>query len=291
MTPETSPHQVPALDTYRRARLGRVVMNSGETRGMSLQTTYQVMCIHSGEAFVCIGTRPALHVPAGHAVLYRPQDLSHRREVGREPSLQTWIAAVPDALTDAQLAVLHSAPVTQPFSVAAGRLHSTILDVSLSLRAVDDPGAETVLLPLVVGALMLYPQEAYAAGRLVSTPRLHPAVEAAREFARRQFDHPIGVADLASASHVTPEHLVRLFRRDLGTTPSRYLWQQRVRAGIHLIEHTTLPFAEIAHRAGFQTPSHFSQAIRQSTGLRPGELRRRSVAPAASSGDTLLAHP
>ena len=99
---------------------------------------------------------------------------------------------------------------------------------------------------------------------------------------------PIGLEYLAAAAHVSAEHLVRLFRRDLGLTPSRYLWQLRLRAGIHLLGHSTLPVAEIAHRSGFQTPSHFSRAIREATRLRPGELRRRSLASAASPGDTLL---
>src|SRR5687768_3277074 len=266
-------------------------MQPGETRGMTLGTTYHVLCIHSGEAFVRIGAAPESHVPAGHAVLFRPQDISHRREIGREPSLQTWVAAVPDALTAEQMAQLDAAPHVQPFSVATARLHPAIVDVSISTRADQDPNAETVLLPLVVGGLMLYVHEARIAGRLLATTRPHPAVEAAQEFARRNFDQPIGLEELAAAAHVSSEHLVRLFRRDLVITPARFLWQLRLRAGIHLLGHTTLPIAEIAHRSGFQTPSHFSRAIRQATHLRPGELRRRSVASATSPGDTLLAHP
>ena len=261
-------------------------MQPGETRGMALQTTYQVMCIHSGEAFVRIGDRIALHVPAGHAVLYRPQDLAHRRTIGRTPSVQTWVAAVPDALSNDQMAALDAAPASQRFSPATDGLHSAIVDVSVGTDALEDPAADGVLLPLVVGALMLYAQEARRAGHLAFAERLHPAVTAAQELARRQLDQPIGLRELAAAGHVTPEHLVRLFRRDLGTTPARYLWQQRVRAGIHLLEHTTLPIAEVAHRAGFQTASHFSRAVRQATHLRPGELRRRSLTSAA--GDTIL---
>jgi AraC family transcriptional regulator of arabinose operon len=288
---EIARHQVPAPDTYRSARLGRVVMQPGETRGMPLGTTYHVLCIHTGEAFVRIGAAPERHVPAGHAVLFRPQDISHRREIGREPSLQTWVAAVPDALTAGQMADLDAAPAVQPFSVATERLHSAILDVSISTRADQEPAAESALLPLVIGGLMLYVHEARVAGSLSSALPPHPAVEAAQEFARRHFDQPISLEDLAAAAHVSAEHLVRLFRRDLGLTPSRYLWQLRLRAGIHLLGHSTLPVAEIAHRSGFQTPSHFSRAIREATRLRPGELRRRSLASATSPGDALLAHP
>jgi hypothetical protein len=63
-----------------------------------------------------------------------------------------------------------------------------------------------VLLPLVVGALMLYVEEARAAGCLVPPARRHPAVEAAREELRRRLNQRLALRDLASAAHVTPEH-------------------------------------------------------------------------------------
>ena len=288
MLPEPPFHLVPAPGTYRRARLGRVVMQPGETRGMPLGTTYHVLCIHSGEAFVQIGREPERHVPAGNAVLFRPQDISHRREIGREPSLQTWVAAVPDALTAQQMAELDACPAVQPFSAEMERLHAAIVDVSIATRAPEVADAETILLPLVIGGLMLYVHEARVAGRLSSGGRVHPAVEAAQEFARRHFNEAIGLGELASAAHVSPEHLVRLFRRDVGLTPVRYVWQLRVRAGIQLVEHTSLPLAEIAHRVGFQTASHFSRAVRHAVGLRPGELRRRALGATASAEDALL---
>ena len=282
--------QVPEADGYRHARFGRIVMQPGETRGMPLQTTFQVMGIHSGEAFVRISGRPVMQVPAGSIVLYRPQDLSHSRTIGRAPSVQSWVAASTDALTPEQVAVLDVAPPLQPLSVAMDRLVSAVLDASLHIRAAEQRDADAALLPLAIGVLMLYVQEARLAGRLSETPRFHPSVQAAREEVRRRLDQPIGLRDLAGAAHVTPEHLVRLFRRELGNTPARYLWEQRVHAGVHLLEHTSLPIAEVAARAGFQTASHFSRAIRRHTGIRPGELRRRARASSAI-GDAMLAHP
>ncbi|HXI16844.1 MAG TPA: AraC family transcriptional regulator [Chloroflexota bacterium] len=290
MTAQTKAYQVPAPDYYARARFGRIVMQPGETRGMPLQTTYQVMGIHSGEAFVRIGGRPVTHVPAGSIVLFRPQDLSPSRTIGRAPSIQSWVAASPDALTPAQMGALDVAPPLQPLSVAMDRLVSAVLDSSLHRGAAGQRDADAALLPLAIGVLMLYVQEARLAGRIAETPAFHPSVQAAREEVRLRLDQPIGLTHLAGAAHVTPEHLVRLFRRDLATTPSRYLWEQRLLAGVHLLEHTSLPIAEVATRAGFQTASHFSRAIRRHTGIRPGELRRRARA-SSTIGDAMLAHP
>ncbi|MBI3970766.1 MAG: helix-turn-helix domain-containing protein [Chloroflexi bacterium] len=64
-------------------------------------------------------------------------------------------------------------------------------------------------------------------------------------------------------------------RRALGTTPARFLWDERVRHGVFLLEHTGLTVAEVADRAGFQSSFHFSRRVRAATGLPPRELRRR----------------
>jgi AraC-like DNA-binding protein len=275
-------------DTQRRARMERLIMQPGETRGSLNQTTYQVICIHSGEAFIRLRNRPELHLPAGHSALLRPRDLSHRRTVGRAPSIQTWVAATPDALSNAQLSALDAAPATHRFSPATERLHSAIADVSLAIHAADDPSAGAVLLPLVVGALMLYAQDTQLEGPVAVPGNIHPAVIAAQSLVRQKLDQPLGLSDLAAAGRITPAHLVRLFRRDLATTPIQYLRQQRLRADIQLIGHSDLPIAEVVRRVGFQSASHFSHAVRHATRLSPTALRRRAQDSAASPIDTIL---
>ncbi|MDQ3701953.1 MAG: AraC family transcriptional regulator, partial [Chloroflexota bacterium] len=227
------------------------------------------------------------HIPAGSTILLRPRDFSHRRTIGGVPSRQSWIAVVPDALTSEQLTALDAAPVVQPLSAALCGVQASIIHAAADLDAAHSP-AEESLLALIVGALLLYVEEARRAGSLASASPRHPAVGAAREAVRRQLNERIGLRELATAAHVSPEHLVRLFRQELGTTPARYLWAERVQAGVHLLEHTALPIAEVAHRAGFQTASHFTRTVRRSVGMLPGELRRRSASPAAAAGDVAL---
>jgi AraC family transcriptional regulator of arabinose operon len=301
--------QVPAPDVYGQARVGRVVMHPGQTRGMPMLSTYQLLFVHQGEAFVSVGGRPPVRLAAGEVLLLRPQDLSQRRTIGRAASPQSWLAAVPEALDGVQLAALDAAPAQAPISEPMRRVQESAIEVAryLSGRGGEPQGEgsgrgggasrmageghDAVLLPLVVGALMLYVEEARAAGRLVPPARRHPAVEAAREELRRRLNQRLALRDLASAAHVTPEHLVRLFRRELGTTPGRYLWAERLRAGVHLLEHTTLPVGEIAERTGFQTPSHFGRHVRAVLGLRPGDVRRRGPGGALRAGSDAVLEP
>ncbi len=263
--------EVPVADKYGRVRIGRAIMRPGQMRGMAVQTTYQLMMIQTGEAFVTVGRRPPCHVPAGHVMLIRPEYHGHRRTVGTTPSHQTWVAVLPEVLSGEQLKDLGAAPFMLPLSPQMDRLQEAAVECYQRY-----PAAEAVLCPLVVSMLMLYVEEARARGLLAEPPWHHPAVETAREFIRRHLNEPLDLRTLAAAAHVTPEHLVRLFHRELGTTPLRYVWAERVRAGVHLLQYSDLSIAEVAARTGFRATDHFIRHVRTATGLRPRELRRQS---------------
>jgi hypothetical protein len=65
--------EVPVADTFGRVRIRRAIMRPGQARGMAVQSTYQLMLIQTGEAFVTVGRRPVEHVPAGTCLLIRPE--------------------------------------------------------------------------------------------------------------------------------------------------------------------------------------------------------------------------
>ena len=83
------------------------------------------------------------------------------------------------------------------------------------------------------------------------------------------------LAAAARAAAVTPQHLIRLFRRHYQFTPGRYLWQTRVERGAGLLAATGLTIAEIADRCGFKNPFHFSRLLRQMQGVSPRQFRQR----------------
>ena len=58
--------QVPAPEIYCCDRPGCGVMPPGDTGGMTRQTTFQVLCVHFTEEFVCLAQRPERHVRAAH---------------------------------------------------------------------------------------------------------------------------------------------------------------------------------------------------------------------------------
>ncbi|MDX3372549.1 helix-turn-helix domain-containing protein, partial [Streptomyces sp. ME02-6987-2C] len=77
------------------------------------------------------------------------------------------------------------------------------------------------------------------------------ALAGVREHALRHLDEPLTVADLAARAGMSPRSFARHFAAATGTTPLRWLLDQRIAAAQKLLERTDLPMPEVARRAGF----------------------------------------
>ena len=82
------------------------------------------------------------------------------------------------------------------------------------------------------------------------------------------------VADLAARLGIGPRHLLRLFLRHLGATPSEVAGTLRVQRAKRLIDETAMPLSEIAFAAGFQSIRRFNDAFRATYSRPPSAFRR-----------------
>ena len=89
-------------------------------------------------------------------------------------------------------------------------------------------------------------------------------------------DPAFNVDALALSLELHRTTLLRLFRKELNTTPLEYLNQCRIRHALDLLRTTQLPVAEIALRSGFQQCNYFCKVIRQHCGKTPEQYRRQS---------------
>ncbi|GAB3446908.1 helix-turn-helix domain-containing protein [Actinophytocola sediminis] len=103
-------------------------------------------------------------------------------------------------------------------------------------------------------------------------------VAASMAWAREHLAEPITVDRLAKVAHMSPRTYLRHFTRCAGTSPIRWLIDQRVRASLPLLETTTMPVERIAAVVGFDAPvtfrHHFQSAMRTSP-----SAYRRTFAP------------
>src|SRR5262249_14821172 len=84
-------------------------------------------------------------------------------------------------------------------------------------------------------------------------PELEGRLAKATEWALAHLHRPLGVEDLAQAAALSPRSLVRRFHAELGSTPHRWLVQQRVLAAQRRLETSRASVEEIAASVGFGT--------------------------------------
>ncbi|MBQ0894974.1 helix-turn-helix domain-containing protein [Micromonospora sp. U56] len=94
------------------------------------------------------------------------------------------------------------------------------------------------------------------------------------DWALAHLAEPLTVQQLARQAHMSSRTYLRQFARAAGTSPIRWLIDQRIRASLVLLESTGLPVAEVARWVGFDSAvtyrHHFGRAMRTS----PSAYRR-----------------
>lgn len=245
-----------------RVSAGEVVYPSAGTLGPRWQHDVQLVLLHTGSARISIDEGAASVHRADSVVLLLP---GHRERFAFDPVSEThhsWVQLGLDELPD-RLAAL---PRELPASGALTELVRDVVDVARTPLSTSTP----LVAALAIAALLRYVGEAES--------RVHgtaDTVERARRFLHSRVADPgVDLGRVAAAAHVTPAHLVRRFRAELGITPMAYLWERRVASGIDLLTNTGLPVGEIALRSGFKSVYHFSRRVRERTGSSPTALRR-----------------
>ncbi|MEO0513868.1 MAG: helix-turn-helix domain-containing protein [Planctomycetota bacterium] len=90
----------------------------------------------------------------------------------------------------------------------------------------------------------------------------------------KSYDQPWTVEAMADAAHLSPSHLVRVFRKATGQTPLNYLIQLRLRQAVRLLEDTDLNITQIAHQVGFADSNYFARQFRKTMATTPTQYRK-----------------
>lgn len=97
---------------------------------------------------------------------------------------------------------------------------------------------------------------------------------------------PLSVADLAAEVAMSPRNFARVFTREVGTTPARYVERARVEAARRRLEDTRRSLDEIAADCGFASADVLRRAFVRTLRVTPGAYRARFQSrPAARPED------
>jgi AraC family transcriptional activator FtrA len=88
-------------------------------------------------------------------------------------------------------------------------------------------------------------------------------------------DEPLDVDSLARLVHLSPRQFSRRFRATTGTSPGRWLIEQRVNASLPLLEHDERGIEALGRAVGFPSPASYRQHFREIVGVSPAAYRSR----------------
>jgi AraC family transcriptional activator FtrA len=94
------------------------------------------------------------------------------------------------------------------------------------------------------------------------------------EWAISRLDSRLTVARLAERAGLSSRTLARRFTEQLGTSPGRWLLNQRLDAARVLLEQTNLPVEAVATRVGLASATNLRRRFWAYLGSTPGTYRR-----------------
>lgn len=108
--------------------------------------------------------------------------------------------------------------------------------------------------------------------RPMPDPRVSSTGEA-RRWALANLHRPVTLRELAARESTSTRTFTRRFRDEIGTSPGRWLTQQRVELARTLLERTDLPIDQVAVTAGFGTAGSMRLHLQAEIGVSPSVYR------------------
>ncbi|MDT0322404.1 helix-turn-helix domain-containing protein [Streptomyces sp. DSM 44918] len=94
------------------------------------------------------------------------------------------------------------------------------------------------------------------------------------DWARAHLDRPLTVEDLARRAAMSPRTFYRRLQEATGTTPLRWLLDQRLSRARELLESTDLPIERVGELSGLGTANNLRHHFLRQLGVSPGAYRR-----------------
>lgn len=270
-----------ALGTFR-ARPRDAVFSSAK----QLRCCYLVFPRTSSE--IRLDRGPAsVHTPL-HVVAYNAGDAYRRFAVSSQGDASDYIAIAPDVLRrfvqdefgvegdgGKPLFGCFSAMQTRSLFLRQRRLFDRLLargPAVMGVEAVETPAADA---PATQEAVMDLLLSAIASGvaevpsqSQPSALRQRTVAEEVKRHVGRHFCERLDLAQLARLAGVSPGHLTRSFRRQVGMSIHQFVIELRLRESLELLPQMR-NIADVAAQLGFAHHSHFTAAFGRAFGTTP----------------------
>lgn len=100
-------------------------------------------------------------------------------------------------------------------------------------------------------------------------------VSEAEKILHRDYADSLTLQSVASAVHVTPVWLSKLFKKELHKTFLEYLTEIRIQKAKEMLYDVKFKIYQISYQVGYKDPVHFSKLFKKQVGCTPKEFRRQ----------------
>ncbi|WP_406873620.1 AraC family transcriptional regulator [Aminobacter sp. P9b] len=253
------------IDSGRGFVFGEAIYPAGGIYGPLRDRYVTLLIIHEGKARVCCDDTEIVLGPRSCAFLRNERHLQMEYAEGRNTRV-SWCEGHAGEIAEPVAMRLRSLPPR----IAVSQRIETLQRMGIELGAGSSSNLNLLRNALGESIFLAYFHEAQMSEQERLTPR---SVLRARYYIDENYEKEITVERLAALVGVTPQHLVSSFRKHVGITPVRYLWQVRANRGHFLLLQTGLAVSDIAYQCGYKNPFHFSRQISELFGLSPREVR------------------
>ena len=88
---------------------------------------------------------------------------------------------------------------------------------------------------------------------------------------------PLKLKEIAARVSLSPYYFTRLFKKEVGYTPHRYILMARINSAKFYLKSSELPVKEVARNCGFASESGFCVAFKRIVGMTPKGYRNQHM--------------
>ena len=92
-------------------------------------------------------------------------------------------------------------------------------------------------------------------------------------YIQKNYRKKITTEDLSEVAGVSVQHIIRLFKTHLNTTPLSYVNRYKVAYAMEMLRHGDISIKEISYELGFESPNYFSRLFKKQEKMSPSSRR------------------
>lgn len=159
-------------------------------------------------------------------------------------------------------------------------LNLSISPHSISYKVIDDDIEPVFALAEKYGLIGGYLQLlqllcSHSAPPIVTRVKKSP-IDQGISYIQENAHRPITIDEICQAVHASKFHFCRTFKERTGNTVMRYILKTRINMACLLLEQGNDSVSLISEKCGFSSPSRFSRAFKDETGVSPIQYKKQT---------------